>query len=118
MVIAAHYLLAFRYSKLPVPFINGRWPTLYQHDYSLVSELTVFEPISLLFRMEKKDELDVKLNSPDDCSLGTLTMDDKRLIRKVDWQIMPIMFFTYFLQMIDKISINVCLFCARCHTHD
>jgi hypothetical protein len=40
--------------------------------------------------------------------LGTLTMEDKRLLRKVDWHILPIMFFTYFLQMIDKISINVC----------
>lgn len=63
--------------------------------------------------MEKKDELDAKLDLPEDCSLGTLTMDDKRLIRRVDWQIMPIMFFTYFLQMIDKISINVCF--PRCY---
>lgn len=59
--------------------------------------------------MEKKNELESKLDSPEDCSFGTLTMDDKRLLRKVDWQILPIMFFTYFLQMIDKISINVCL---------
>lgn len=58
--------------------------------------------------MEKKDELETELDLPEDCSLGTLTMDDKRLLRKVDWQILPIMFFTYFLQMIDKISINVC----------
>ncbi|CAI7588924.1 unnamed protein product [Penicillium pancosmium] len=56
--------------------------------------------------MDKKNELEDKLNSPEDCSLGTLTMDDKRLLRKVDWHILPIMFFTYFLQMIDKISIN------------
>ncbi|KAJ5742031.1 hypothetical protein N7533_011440 [Penicillium manginii] len=57
--------------------------------------------------MDKKNELNDKLDSPEDCSLGTLTMEDKRLLRKVDWHILPIMFFTYFLQMIDKISINL-----------
>ncbi|EYE89968.1 MFS general substrate transporter [Aspergillus ruber CBS 135680] len=33
-------------------------------------------------------------------------MDDKKLLRKIDWHLLPIMFLTYFLQMIDKISIN------------
>jgi hypothetical protein len=62
----------------------------------------------MILIMDKKNELNDKLDSPEDCSLGTLTMEDKRLLRKVDWHILPIMFFTYFLQMIDKISINVC----------
>ncbi|KAJ5125095.1 uncharacterized protein N7515_008920 [Penicillium bovifimosum] len=42
----------------------------------------------------------------EDCGLGIVEMDDKTLLRKVDWHLLPIMFLTYFLQMIDKISIN------------
>jgi hypothetical protein len=57
--------------------------------------------------MEKKHELATKSDVSEDCALGSLSMDDKRLLRKIDWQILPIMFLTYFLQMIDKISINV-----------
>lgn len=54
-----------------------------------------------------------KMKTPDkspleDFAMGTVDMDDKRLLRKVDWHLLPIMFLTYFLQMIDKISINVC----------
>jgi hypothetical protein len=44
---------------------------------------------------------------PEDCGLGSIAMDDRKLLRKVDWHLLPIMFLTYFLQMIDKISINV-----------
>ncbi|XHG08009.1 hypothetical protein AWENTII_011138 [Aspergillus wentii] len=33
-------------------------------------------------------------------------MDDARLMRKIDWQILPIMFLTYFLQFLDKVSLN------------
>lgn len=40
-------------------------------------------------------------------ALENVAMDDKKLLRKVDWHLLPIMFLTYFLQMIDKISINV-----------
>lgn len=57
--------------------------------------------------MEKNNELATKLDLPEDCALGSVTDDDRRLLRKIDWQILPIMFLTYFLQMIDKISINV-----------
>lgn len=58
--------------------------------------------------MEKKDnEFATKLELPEDCALGSVTDDDKRLLRKIDRKILPIMFLTYFLQMIDKISINV-----------
>lgn len=35
--------------------------------------------------------------------------DDSKLLRKIDWQVLPTMFMTYFLQFIDKISLNVCL---------
>ncbi|KAJ5602225.1 hypothetical protein N7510_011759 [Penicillium lagena] len=55
--------------------------------------------------MEKEQEV-AKNSSSEDCSLGALTMEDKQLVRKIDWQLLPIMFLTYFLQMIDKISIN------------
>jgi MFS family permease len=58
--------------------------------------------------MEKKNnEFATKLELPEDCALGSVTDDDKRLLRKIDRKILPIMFLTYFLQMIDKISINV-----------
>ncbi|KAJ5715637.1 uncharacterized protein N7483_012818 [Penicillium malachiteum] len=39
-------------------------------------------------------------------SVGTVQANDKQLIRKVDRWILPIMFLVYFLQMLDKISIN------------
>ncbi|KAJ6130952.1 hypothetical protein N7523_001412 [Penicillium sp. IBT 18751x] len=55
--------------------------------------------------MEKKNGFAEKVD-PEDLALGTLAMDDKKLVRKIDWQILPIMFLTYFLQMIDKIAIN------------
>lgn len=58
--------------------------------------------------MEKKNVFAEKIDT-EDFALGTLAMDDKKLVRKIDWQILPIMFLTYFLQMIDKIAINVSL---------
>lgn len=59
--------------------------------------------------MAKKIDLTGKCLYPEDCAMGSMMMDDKKLLRKVDWHILPIMFLTYFLQMIDKISINVCI---------
>ncbi|KAE8384048.1 hypothetical protein BDV23DRAFT_189605 [Aspergillus alliaceus] len=32
--------------------------------------------------------------------------EDRKLLRKVDWRILPIMFLKYFLQFLDKISLN------------
>jgi hypothetical protein len=54
--------------------------------------------------MEKK--LD-NYDAAEDCALGSVLMNDKKLLRKIDYHLLPIMFLTYFLQMIDKISINV-----------
>jgi hypothetical protein len=44
--------------------------------------------------------------SSEDYDIGDL-YDDQALLRKVDWRILPIMFITYFLQFVDKISLNV-----------
>lgn len=33
--------------------------------------------------------------------------DDTALMRRADWRILPIMFLTYFLQFLDKVSLNV-----------
>lgn len=33
--------------------------------------------------------------------------DDTALLRRIDWRILPVMFLTYFLQFVDKISLNV-----------
>lgn len=58
--------------------------------------------------MEKKNnEVATKFDMSEDYALGSVTDDDRKLLRKIDWKILPIMFLTYFLQMIDKISINV-----------
>ena len=38
---------------------------------------------------------------------STEDKDDKSILRKVDWQILPIMFLVYFLQFLDKIILNV-----------
>ncbi|RMJ25086.1 Male sterility protein [Aspergillus sp. HF37] len=32
--------------------------------------------------------------------------DDTKLLSKIDWQVLPTMFMTYFLQFVDKISLN------------
>ena len=32
---------------------------------------------------------------------------DTALMRRVDWRILPVMFLTYFLQFLDKLSLNV-----------
>lgn len=58
--------------------------------------------------MDEKKDLDLKYDLPEDCAMGTLEADDKKIVRTIDTRILPIMFLTYFLQMIDKISINVC----------
>ena len=34
------------------------------------------------------------------------TVDEKALVRKIDWMIMPLMFGCYFLQYLDKTLIN------------
>lgn len=42
----------------------------------------------------------------DDYAVGDLH-NDRALMRRVDWRILPIMFLTYFLQFVDKVSLNV-----------
>lgn len=40
-------------------------------------------------------------------SAGGDSPPDTALIRRVDWRILPVMFLTYFLQFLDKLSLNV-----------
>ena len=40
-------------------------------------------------------------------SMEAAGVDDKRLVRKVDWRIVPIMFACYTMQFVDKVNINV-----------
>lgn len=56
---------------------------------------------------DMKDEPTKYVSS--DYAVGEIELQDKKLLRRVDWQILPIMFLTYFLQFVDKISLNVCL---------
>ena len=34
-------------------------------------------------------------------------INDKALVRKIDWRVLPIMFLIYFLQFLDKVTLNV-----------
>lgn len=54
-------------------------------------------------KMKPVEETAVPL---EDYTLGELE-DDKALVRKIDWQILPLMFMTYFLQFLDKVALNV-----------
>lgn len=53
-------------------------------------------------KMKPVEETAVPL---EDYTLGELE-DDKALVRKIDWQILPLMFMTYFLQFLDKVALN------------
>ncbi|KAE8377509.1 major facilitator superfamily domain-containing protein [Aspergillus bertholletiae] len=58
--------------------------------------------------MTPTNEKDIGVNDKipgDDYGIGDLH-DDRALLRKIDWRILPIMFLTYFLQFVDKISLN------------
>lgn len=68
----------------------------------------ILHPFKATGMMDKNVKLAEKYDPAEDCALGSIAMDDKMLLRKLDWHILPLMFMTYFLQMIDKISINVC----------
>lgn len=60
-------------------------------------------------KMTPTNEKDIGMNgklSGDDYDVGDLH-DDRALLRRVDWRILPVMFLTYFLQFVDKISLNV-----------
>ena len=60
-------------------------------------------------KMTPTNEKDIGMSgklSGDDYAVGDLH-DDRALLRKVDWRILPVMFLTYFLQFVDKISLNV-----------
>jgi hypothetical protein len=55
--------------------------------------------------------------------ITSLGINEKKIIRKIDWSILPIMFCAYFLQFLDKVVYNVsyqdfqnCNYCDR-ETH-
>jgi hypothetical protein len=52
--------------------------------------------------MDTKDEKCASV----DYALGEME-SDRALLRRIDWRILPIMFLTYFLQFLDKVSLNV-----------
>ncbi|KAL4899374.1 hypothetical protein BDW74DRAFT_183772 [Aspergillus multicolor] len=39
-------------------------------------------------------------------AVGEMDLSDQALLRRIDWRILPIMFLTYFLQFLDKVSLN------------
>ncbi|KAL3442376.1 MFS general substrate transporter [Aspergillus insuetus] len=51
--------------------------------------------------MDTKDEKRASV----DYALGEIE-SDRALLRRIDWRILPIMFLTYFLQFLDKVSLN------------
>ncbi|OJI96742.1 hypothetical protein ASPVEDRAFT_58601 [Aspergillus versicolor CBS 583.65] len=50
--------------------------------------------------MDTNDNIPDKVDNAGDCH------DDTALLRRIDWRILPVMFLTYFLQFVDKISLN------------
>ena len=62
--------------------------------------------------MEKLDQ-SLSLKDSRTCPPSTTVAEiepvasDKALIRKIDWRIVPIMFLVYFLQFLDKVTLNV-----------
>lgn len=48
-------------------------------------------------------------NKPDVVAGEATTVDEKKLMRKVDWMIMPLMFACYYLQYTDKTLCKLCL---------
>jgi hypothetical protein len=52
------------------------------------------------------DTKDNRLSDKVDYAVGDCH-DDTALLRRIDWRILPVMFLTYFLQFVDKISLNV-----------
>jgi hypothetical protein len=54
--------------------------------------------------MDTKDEKRTSIDY--ECTVGEME-SDRALLRRIDWRILPIMFLTYFLQFLDKVSLNV-----------
>lgn len=46
-------------------------------------------------------------------SRQTGPIDERRLLRRIDWRIIPIMFVCYTCQFLDKVNLNVSLFNIR-----
>lgn len=48
-------------------------------------------------------DIDVQLSNGGEMDDGA----EAALVRKIDWRIMPTLFFAYFLQFLDKVAVNV-----------
>ena len=55
-------------------------------------------------------DMDVALKYIKDAGQPSEKVDEKKLIRKIDWRIVPIMFACYTMQFIDKVLINASFF--------
>jgi hypothetical protein len=43
-------------------------------------------------------------DGPVDSGIGEMEVDDGALVQKIDWYILSILFFAYFLQFLDKVA--------------
>lgn len=50
---------------------------------------------------------EVNINVQSSRSGETVNGAEATLVRKIDWQIIPTLFFAYFLQFLDKVAVNV-----------
>jgi hypothetical protein len=66
--------------------------------------LTVKQTNSTMDKDTQMDTKDEKRASVD-YAVGEME-SDRALLRRIDWRILPIMFLTYFLQFLDKVSLN------------
>lgn len=67
-------------------------------------------------RLDDPDQAYNFLANVDASSDAAAQVDLKRLRRKIDWYIVPIMFCCYTMQFIDKVSLNVR--CTTCQCAD
>lgn len=55
-------------------------------------------------------DMDVALKYIKDAGQPSEKVDEKKLVRKIDWRIVPIMFACYTMQFVDKVLINASFF--------
>lgn len=77
------------------------------YDVSASNEVSSTSELSQKAVLDDPDQAYNFLTSNNASSDAASRVDLKRLRRKIDWYIVPIMFLCYTMQFIDKVSLNV-----------
>lgn len=78
------------------------------NDVAIVNEVSSTSDFSQKTALSDPDQAYNFLTSVNASSDAAAQIDLKRLRRKIDWWIVPIMFCCYTMQFIDKVLLNVC----------